>query len=455
MPTGEARPDGRTALSWLDDATLVAPTAPSDLDASTRGYPIVAPDLLSHRPRRSPLRPGVVVPVLSVVGLVAAYCATTLLWPLYAVTPAIEAVPVDDLVGAASAIAWPDDGEAAVGVSGFDSVPATSTDAVPMASITKLVTSLMILDELPLSVGESGPSFEFTYRDRVTYYNYLANDESALDVPVGGSLTEYQMLQGILIGSAGNYADRLVSTIWPDDAVFASAAKTWLAAHDLSGITIVEPTGIRAANTADAASLITLARVSLANPVIAEIVRTTSVTLPGAGTVDNTNDLLADPAVLGMKTGTLFGAYNLLAAKEVTVGDTDLRVYGAVLGETTDALRDGETARLLSDVAAELAQPATLAAGTLVGTVETAWGATSDVVTDAAASATLWNGATGLVGSDLELGDARTADAQVGTVTVTGPVDSGTTDAHLTADIPDPDAWWRLTHPLELFGIGG
>ena len=125
---------------------------------------------------------------------------------------------------------------------------------------------------------------------------------------VGGSLTQYQMLQGMLIGSAGNYTDRLVSTIWPNDRVFAAAAKTWLAKHNLAGITVVEPTGIDPANTADPASLIALARVALAEPVIAEIVRTPSVTLPGAGAVVNTNDLLTDPAVIGLKTGSLRGA---------------------------------------------------------------------------------------------------------------------------------------------------
>jgi hypothetical protein len=94
-----------------------------------------------------------------------------------------------------------------------------------MASITKLVTALMILDQMPLTPGESGPSFTFTSRDRQSYYDYLAKDESALNVPVGGSLTQYQMLQGMLIGSAGNYTDRLVSTIWPNDRVFAAAAR--------------------------------------------------------------------------------------------------------------------------------------------------------------------------------------------------------------------------------------
>lgn len=450
-----AGPSGRVALGWIDDEAVTARRAPTDLGDSTNTYAVISPDLLARRPRRSPLRPGVVLPILSVLTLTAAYVGAMLLWPLSAVTPTVAEVAVDDVAATASAVVWPAVGSAAVSVAGFDTTPASSAAAMPMASITKLVTAQMILEQMPLAPGESGPEFSFTARDRQTYLNYLAKNESALDVPAGGTLTEYQMLQGMLMGSAGNYTDRLASTIWPTDAVFASAARTWLARHDLTGITVVEPTGIDPANTADPASLIALAKTALADPVIAEIVRMPSVTLPGAGTVVNTNDLLVDPAVVGLKTGSLFGAYNLLAAKDLTVDQTPVRIFATVLGQRDDAARDGETARLLTDVAAELSKPITVPAGTLVGTVATQWGASSQIVTDADASIVLWNGAASPVTTTLDLGDARTAQAAVGTVSLNGPLGTASTGVHLTADIPDPDAWWRLTHPLQLFGLVG
>ena len=442
------------ALAWLDDAAVAARTAPGDLADSTHPYAEVSPDLLARRPRRSPLRAGVVVPVLTTLGLVGAYAATTLLWPLYAVAPTVIAAPIPDLAAPATAVAWPSSGAAAVGVAGFDTTPATTGDAVPMASITKLVTALMVLDQMPLAVGQSGPSFSFTARDRQTYQSYLARDESALNVPVGGTLTQYQMLQGMLIGSAGNYADRLASTVWPSDAVFASAATSWLAARGLSGITVVEPTGIDPDNRADPASLIALAKVALAHPVIAEIVRTPSVVLPGAGTVVNTNDLLADPGVIGLKTGTLEGAYNLLAAQEQTsaTGET-VRVFAVSLDQADDEARDGETRRLLGAVAAEASTPTVLPAGTIAGRVTTAWGVSVDVVSDADLSLLLWNGATATVATDLDLGDARATGDAIGTVSASGPLGQASSGVHLGGDVPGPDAWWRLTHPLQLFGL--
>ena len=105
-------------------------------------------------------------------------------------------------------------------------------------------------------------------------------------MPVGGSLTQYQLLEGMLVGSANNYADRLAGNLWPTDAVFANAANSWLSAHGVPGVTVVEPTGLDPRNTASPEALIALAQKAMAEPVIAEIVAKPAVELPGAGLVD-------------------------------------------------------------------------------------------------------------------------------------------------------------------------
>ncbi len=395
------------------------------------------------------------VPIGAVLALAGGYAAATLLWPLTAVAPTVTTAEIAPVTAPVSTLTWPEDGSAAAGVDGIGSPVASTADVSPIASITKVVTVLMALEQLPLAPGEPGRDYDFTYDDRVEYWNFLARGESALDVPVDGTLTQYQLLQGILLGSAGNYAERLASDLWPNDEVFAGAAREWLSKHGLDGITVVEPTGILEANAADPAALLPLADLALANPVVAEIVRTQAVELPGAGEVENTNDLLDDPSVLGVKTGGLWEWYNLLSAKEVTVDETTVRLYAAVLGQPTDALRDSESERLLDALAAEVSVPAVLPAGTVAGTVSTAWGESADLVTDAAGSIVLWNGATAQIDAAFALDDARTAGDVAGSVTYAGPLDSDVLELTLADDIEPPDAWWRLTHPLELFGLAG
>ncbi len=442
---GRDEPEAPTALAWVD------PTALGPLRPVAYG----SGDLLARRPRRAALRPRVLIPIGSLLAVGGGYVVAALLWPLTAVAPTVTAAEIAPVTAAASALTWPEAGSAAAGVDGIAQTAASTTEASSMASITKVVTVLMALEQLPLEVGQTGQEFAFTYADRVDYWNFRARGESALDVPVDGTLTQYQLLQGILMGSAGNYTERLAQELWPSDEVFANAARTWLSAHGLDGITVVEPTGILEANAADPTTLLRLADLALAHPVVAEIVRTQAVELPGAGDVENTNDLLEDPSMRGVKTGGLWEWYNLLSAQDITVGETPVRLYAAVLGQPTDALRDSESARLLEQLAAEVSVPATLPAGTVAGTVSTAWGATAEVVTDAAGSVVLWNGGTAEVEAQFTLDEARTAGATVGTLTYAGPLDADAIDLTLTDDIEPPSAWWRLSHPLELFGLAG
>ncbi len=448
-----AKTPAHVALLWVDENAVARPimSAPS-LDTAATPYIPVEPDLLSSPPRRSPFRPGVIIPVVLIALVLAAYSATTLLWPLHAVEPTVEPAQVDPIPSAPAALTWPGVGSASVSVAGIDGVVASAGDPVEIASITKLVTALLVLEQMPLAPGEQGPEFRFSSRDSAEYWDYLRNNESALDVPAGGTLTEYQLLEGMLIGSANNYADRLAGNLWPTDAVFANAANSWLTSHGVPGVSVVEPTGLDPRNVATPEALITLAKKAMADPVIAEIVGKPTVELPGAGLVTNTNGLLADPGVVGIKTGSL-DSYNLLSAKDIVVGDTTVRVYSSVMGQPDDAARLAASRTLYSEVEAALQPVPSVAAGTVVGHVTTRWGEDVAIVTSDDASVILWNGATGAVTTDFSLGDERAEGAAVGTLSVTGPLDTRTTQLELATDVEPPSAWWRLTHPLDLFGL--
>jgi len=444
---------GHVAFGWVDEQVVAsAPPATATLEAVASPYVPVGPDLLTERPRRSLLRAGVLVPIAVVALLLSGYSATTLLWPLHAVAPAVEAAQVDPIVAPPAVLTWPGAGSASVAVAGIDGVVASAADAVQIASITKVVTALVVLDQMPLAVGEQGPEFRFSDRDRIAYWQYRDNGESALDVPVGGSLTQYQLLEGMLVGSANNYADRLAGNLWPTDAVFANAANSWLAAHGVPGVTVVEPTGLDPRNAASPEALIVLAQKAMAEPVIAEIVAKTAVELPGAGLVENTNGLLADPGVVGIKTGSL-DSYNLLSAKDVLVGETTVRIYSAVLGQPDDDARLAASRILYSEVELGLQPVPSVAAGTVTGHVVTEWGENVAIVTDDDADVILWNNGVGAVTTEFSLGDAREKDADVGTLAVQGPLDAASTTLILADDVDPPTAWWRLTHPLALFGL--
>ncbi|UYO97416.1 D-alanyl-D-alanine carboxypeptidase [Microbacterium sp. M28] len=439
-----------TALLWVDPAAVEAATQAAPLEAQSTDD---APDLLVGAPRRGFLQPGILIPLGTLVALGVAYTATVLLWPLHELPPTIEAVTVEPAAAGAAALTWPATGSAGVSVAGVGAA-ASTPEAAPIASITKVVSVMMVLDAMPLQPGEQGPEFAFDRGDSREYWSYLRDDQSALDVPVDGVLTEYQMLQGILLGSANNYIDRLAEEIWGSDREFAAAAEAWLSARGLDEIDIVTPSGRNENNVASPESLTALASIAMAHPVFAEIVGTRSVDLAGAGLVTNSNGLLADPGFVGLKTGSLDGDYNLLSGKDVTVGDTDVRIYAAVLGQKNNDERLAASRALYAQVEEQLnAQGPAVDAGTVVGQVSTAWGASSDIVTDADANVVLWNTAAPTAEVTFDLGETRDTEAPVGSVIVTGPVNATEVPVVLADEIEGPSAWWRLTHPFELLGI--
>lgn len=440
-----------TALTWVDTDVVESGSSTPEFDATPEAE--AAPGLLRDATLRPAIAgPGLLVPLGALAGLVASYAGSTLLWPLHEVAPTVQAVEVTPVAAPTAALAWPEVGDGAVGIAGMTTA-ASTTAPVSIASITKVVSTLMVLDRLPLAPGEQGPEFSFTYADSIRYWDYRISNQSALDVPVGGVLTEYQLLQGTLLGSANNYIDRLAAEIWGSDREFAAAAEVWLGERGLSGITVVTPSGFDARNVATPEALVALGELAMQNPVFAEIVGTRSVELPGAGTVENTNGMLADPGVVGIKTGTLVG-WNLLTAKDVSVGDSTVRLYAAALNQEDDEARLALTRALFAQTEAALqAQGPAVPAGTVVGRVRTAWGEEVDVVTGEDADVVLWNGASATATAVFDLGEQREADGDVGTLTTAGPIDTTETALVLAEDVDGPSPWWRLTHPLELFGI--
>ncbi len=437
MPT----PSGPTtrALEWVDPASIAAEAA---------GATLVAPDLLTGvgMPRtRSGWIPGGIL-----VAIAGGYVAATLLWPLASLPPTISPLAVEPVAADTQLPTWPVVGSAAIGYEGGPTY-ASTTERTQMASITKIVTVMTVLDAEPLELGQPGREFSFTQSDSDAYWDYLRSDESALDVPVDGTLTEYQLLEGIILGSAGNYTDRLSEEFWPTDADYVAAADAWLAKVGLSDITVVEPTGIDHENTATPEALIRLAEIALQNPVVAEIAAKQSVEIPGAGLVTNTNGIIGDPGVVGLKTGTLEG-YNLLSAKDIDIAGTRVRAYAVALDQESSDDRDA-VSRSLYDQLTTLLTPATaVPAGTDVATVTTAWGASTTVRTASDADVSIWQKLP-TVTREVKLGDETSAGAKAGTLTVTGALGATTVDLELTDDLPGPDAWWRLTHPVELFGL--
>lgn len=415
--------------------------------ASAAGPNSTGPSRSTYRRRR------IVVGAALVVTLAAGfYVPTTLLAPVPIATADVEAYEPPPVVQ--PTITFPPYGAAGVGAIGYPGVlaGAGSADPLPIASITKIVTALVVLGEKPLQPGEPGPEVTFGEVDEDFYDAQLAAGGSVEPAFAGQVITERDMLSVMLMASANNYAESLASWAFGSQDAYLAAAATWLADAGLASTTIVDPSGVSPANTSTVADLIELARRVQASPVVAEIVATVSVEVPELGLIENRNALLGVDGVDGIKTGTLDEAGScLLFSQDHPVGSQVVTVIGVVLGGPDHDTIDAAIRSLLAEVDAGFSEVPLVAAGEEFARYDTPWGDDATAVASDGLSVVAWSAAP--ISAEVEVEPVRLQDAgtTVGRVRFTVGDDQFEVPLELSATIDDPGPAWRISHPGELF----
>lgn len=418
-------------------------------------YPVSVPPSPSPLERRRESKGTYLrrrIAVIGIAGVVLAglaYLPLTLLAPLApatataVVTPTPENPPVE--------LAWPGYGASAIGAVGFPGTLAAagSTEPRTIASITKVVTSLVVLDARPLADGEDGPVITFSRADAALYHKYFALQGKVEPVRSGLELTERQLLTVVLVSSANNYAESMATWAYGSEDAFLEAARTWLDARGLTATTLLDSTGMNPGNTSTASDLIELARIALADPVVSSIVRMPSAILPYVGAIENTNELLGIDGIDGIKTGTLDEAGAcLLFSASITVGEHPVDVIGVILGGPDHPALNVAVRSLLASAIAGFREVTLVTAGETYYRYTTAWGQSALAVATDDAHTLVWAGST--IAERATVSDVRdgAAGQEVGAVTFTVAGESLTVPLALDGELGDPGPWWRLTHPF-------
>jgi D-alanyl-D-alanine carboxypeptidase (penicillin-binding protein 5/6) len=323
-----------------------------------------------------------------------------------------------------------------------------------LASITKMVANLVVLDAHPLDAGESGPSITTTQRDVEHWSFWVADNASVQPVSAGLTFTQRELMQLSLIPSAANYTHTLIDWAYGDMANFLVAARAWLDERGLDSISLADGTGLSPENVGSAADLVELARYAVAEPAIVEITGMSAADIPVVGGIRNTNSVLDVGGVTGLKTGyTVEAGYNLLFSATVEVDGAPVELVGAVLGGSSRAANGEDVLRLVAATAANLHRVTVVEAGEELGDYRTAWGATTTAVASDDIEVLLWGDERAGVEVALDPIASAAEGDRVGSVLVTAPDgDAFTVDAVASGALDEADALWRLTNPATLFG---
>ena len=195
-------------------------------------------------------------------------------------------------------------GQWAVAVDGVVVAQGGETTPQPTASTAKMILALAVMEKKPFNVGEKGEVMKLGVRDFQNYSRQIAQGGSRTEVQVGKEISEYDALVTLLLASSNNMADSLAEWVFGSQEEYAKYAGEMLARMGVSGVTIgKDASGFDESTVAMAADLAMVAREVLRQPVLAEIVGLKEAEVPMAGKVVNTNKLLGEHGIVGVKTG--------------------------------------------------------------------------------------------------------------------------------------------------------
>lgn len=364
--------------------------------------------------------------------------------------PSLEltAKPTYTFEGGGTELSWPGQGQSAVMVDGVGSLGSEGAQKpAPIASVAKVMTAYVILQGHPLKGDEEGEKITV---DQKAEDESKRPDESTAPLTKGQELTQRQLLQLLMIPS-GNNAARLLAR-WDAGSEDKFIDKMNDAAKDLgmTGSTYTDPSGLEKTTVSTATDQLKLAQAVMRNDVFRKIVDMPEVEIEGIdGKIYNNNNLLLQPGVSGIKTGSSTPAGgNLLWSANTKVDGKVLWIYGAVMGQQagTGRVYDSlelslqNSLKLIKD-AQEAATSATVVKkGDVVGYVDNGFGGQAPVVATKNLKAVGWSG----LEVELKVTDngkgidqAAKAGTEVGSVTVGTGTGKVTAPVVLQSDLPE------------------
>lgn len=355
--------------------------------------------------------------------------------------------------GQAVDLAWPSYGQSAFSLD-FGKVTEShgQTSPQPTASIAKLMTALSVLDKYPLTDGDDGPTITLTEQDVELYKSYVAKDGSVVYVRVGEKINLRQALTAMLLPSANNMADTLAIWAYGSMDEYTAYANQKAPSLGMANSHFADASGFSPSTTSTALDLVKLGEAALGNSAIASIVSQSTAVVPVAGTIHNTNYLLGDNGIYGIKTGNTdqAGGCYLFASKITPAGsDKPVTIVGAILGSSFRTTAINNSLPLINSIAKNLTVTNILKSGDVVATYKSDWGQEIKASANTDLNIVQWGGEQITPQINLTKGSANDVNklASLGTVKTTSLIHSSETDISLSEKFLQPSIWWRLTHP--------
>lgn len=387
--------------------------------------------------------------ILILLGVFVLYAAYALLRPMDNLRTTI--IPPITLAQVKVAVPWPGQIQAAFGSDGSGTLATHQQQTPrPVGSIATVIAAMAVLEKKPLKSGGQGPDITLSQRDVDLYDQYVANENAALPVAAGSSVSQYQALQAMLLPAANNVADTTVLWAFGSLQAYTDYANAMVKRLGMSQTTIVDATGLSPKTISTAADLVRLGDAALDNPVLREITGQSSAVFPGVGTIETTNTLLGQDGIRGFRsTQTPEAGGNYLATADIMVAGSPTTVIAAIMGAPDRDQAMKAAIPLFRSAPSAYNTVQVVRSGQSVGTATSPWGSSSPINATEDITVLAWSGK-GLAPkvTDTPVPSPALAGTRAGSLSLESGGKQFSSKLVLEKTVDPPSAWWRLTHPL-------
>ena len=185
---------------------------------------------------------------------------------------------------------WPSAGGGEVAIQNVGVISSFNPNSkIQLASVAKIITALVVLKDHPLSLGSTGPEVTMTSSDVANYQTMYNQQDSVMVVAAGEQLSEYQLLEALLIPSADNIAVKLAQWDAGSTSAFVAKMNSFARSIGMSNTVFKDPSGLSSGTTGTPRDQVIAGLKLLQNPVLSQIVDKAQATLPVAGVQFNVN----------------------------------------------------------------------------------------------------------------------------------------------------------------------
>lgn len=264
-------------------------------------------------------------------------------------------------------------GQWAVAING--SVIAQSAETLPnhpTASTAKMILALAVMKERPFNLGELGETITITDEMYDRYVWYINNNGSNTVVARGEEISEYDALASILLASSNNMADSLAIWAFGSIGQYKSYSSRMLKEMGLTHTIIGDDaSGYSNSSTSTADELAIIGAKVLAQPVLAQIVGMSEYEVPVAGVIHNSNKLLGELGIVGVKTGYIGDSSGYCLVSGYTIEQSNVTV--ALLGAPTREQSFDDSRALVRELQSQLISQMVIPDGVAIGFYDSWW----------------------------------------------------------------------------------